>query len=691
MAQESLEPKNPAKLEIGKECQQAASVQPGRSSGGIIHKAGDIAAPGNYLGFLGSLELRCGLGLLRLSTEGRPTELDAIAVIHYALDRGIRLLDTADVYCLGDEDLHYGERLARKAVDTWNGPREEVRIVTKVGLARPKGRWVPNGRPEHLRKAVDGSLQALGLERLFAVLLHANDPRTPFEDQLGTLAELQRIGKIAHLGLCNVSIAEVRQAQRHFNICAIQNELSVIDRKSATEGVVALAAELKVPFLAFRVLGGHAKVDTILKNRAVAPIASRHKVTPHEAALAVVWEAGSHVVPLIGATRIERIDSCLRARELRLDHVDRATLAAKISLVPTSEATAELVPPVTPSGIRQLSSGDGPGDEPEVVLLMGIQGAGKSDFVRQYVEKGYVRLNRDQEGGGLEDLVPLLRESLAAGKTRVVLDNTYPTRVSRYSVIRMAHAHRVPVRCRFLNTPLNEAYQNVVLRILERYGRLLGPDDLKELSKSDPNLPPPAAMARWAASFEPPALDEGFSVVEEIPFIRRSGRKGTVRGLLLDVDGTLRTTRSGEIYPRHPDDVQLLPSRKEVLQQWVEAGYRLFFVSNQSGVASGNVSREAVDACFQRTVDLLALPVAEIAVCPHPAFPAGCFCRKPLPGLGIYLKQRHDLASENLVMVGDMDSDAEFSAALGAKYFSAEEFFSPGAPVAPQVESSRSG
>jgi HAD superfamily hydrolase (TIGR01662 family) len=630
------------------------------------------------LGLLEPLNVRCGLGLLRLSTEGRPAEPDAIAVIHHALDRGIRLLDTADVYCLGEADLHYGERLARKAVDTWHGPKEEVRIITKAGLARPKGKWVPNGKPEHLRKAVDGSLQALGVEHLFALLLHANDPRTPFEDQLGTLAELQREGKIAHLGLCNVSVAEVRQAQRHFSVCAIQNELSVIDRKSATEGLVALAAELQAPFLAFRVLGGHAKVDSLLKNRAVAPIAARHKVTPHEAALAVVWEAGPHVVPLIGATRKERIDSCLRARDLHLDDADRAALAAKISLIPTPEAAAALPPPVTPKGLRPLAAGEAPGDQPEVVLLMGVQGAGKSEFVRQYVDKGYVRLNRDQEGGSLEDLVPLLGEHLAAGKTRVVLDNTYPTRVSRFDVIRMAHAHRVPVRCRFLNTPLNEAYQNVVLRILERYGRLLGPDDLKELSKAGPNLPPPAAMARWAACFEPPALDEGFSVVEEIPFVRRSGPAGTVKALLLDVDGTLRTTRSGEIYPREPDDVQLLPGRRETLQKWVDRGYQLFFVSNQSGIASGNLSREAADACFQRTVELLGLPVTEIAVCPHPAFPAGCFCRKPLPGLGIYLKQRHELAGEHLIMVGDMDSDAQFAAAIGAKFYTVEEFFGKG-------------
>jgi HAD superfamily hydrolase (TIGR01662 family) len=180
-------------------------------------------------------------------------------------------------------------------------------------------------------------------------------------------------------------------------------------------------------------------------------------------------------------------------------------------------------------------------------------------------------------------------------------------------------------------------------------------------------------------------------VVEEIPFVRRPGRAGTVKGLLLDVDGTLRTTRSGEIYPREPDDVQLLPGRREALQSWVEDGYRLFFVSNQSGIASGNVSREAVDACFQRTVESLGLPISEIAVCPHPAFPAGCFCRKPLPGLGIYLKQRHDLAREHLVMVGDMASDAEFAAALGAKYYSAEEFFGRNAPAPQPAASSPPG
>jgi histidinol phosphatase-like enzyme len=85
-----------------------------------------------------------------------------------------------------------------------------------------------------------------------------------------------------------------------------------------------------------------------------------------------------------------------------------------------------------------------------------------------------------------------------------------------------------------------------------------------------------------------------------------------------------------------------------------------------------------------RTAELLTLPVTEIVYCPHPSKPVGCFCRKPMPGLGVYLMQRHLLSREHLVMVGDMDTDAECAAAFGATYFDAEEFFGTTAPV-PEV------
>ena len=163
--------------------------------------------------------------------------------------------------------------------------------------------------------------------------------------------------------------------------------------------------------------------------------------------------------------------------------------------------------------------------------------------------------------------------------------------------------------------------------------------------------------------------------MDSIPFVRRQQNDHTGKGLLLDVDGTLRTTRSGEIYPRNADDVALLPNRRETLLHWIDKGYSLFFVSNQSGVSSGKLSQADAESAFQRTSELLGLPVAEMVYCPHPAFPVGCFCRKPLPGLGVYLIRKYKLDSEQLVMVGDMDSDSEFARSIGARYYEANAFF----------------
>jgi len=641
--------------------------------------AGAVIKPRNA-GILGPLRIPLALGLLRLASEGRPSQTDAIAVIHFALDQGIRVLDTADVYATGPDDLHYGEQLARLALQQWQGPKDEVKILTKAGLTRPKGRWVPNNSPKHLRKAVEGSLQALGVERLFLLQLHARDSRTPFEETLAALAELQREGKVEHLGLCNVTPGELRQAMRHFRVAVVQNELSVLQRKSAAEGMLALTRDEAIPFLAHRPLGGYAKVARLAKNQILVPLAERHRATPHEIALAALCNAAEHVIPLIGATSTESIRSCLSALALPLDLSDRTALGIKYSFDPAPEALGALAPATAPAGLPSLQANQGPGDAPEVVLLMGIQGAGKSELVASYVERGYARLNRDALGGKLDNLVPKLGQLLAAGQRRVVLDNTYPTRLSRAPVVAMSHSHGVAVRCRYLQTPMAEARVNVVLRMVAKYGRPLGPEEMKAYVKTDPNLPPPAALSRWASSFEPPALDEGFAVVDAIPFVRRLDPTHTQKGLLLDVDGTVRKSRSGELYPRHPDDVELLPGRREILAGWVAAGYRLFFVSNQSGVASGKLTQAMAQAVFQRTVELLGLPIAEIAFCPHQAFPLSCYCRKPMPGLGVYLMQRHLLAREHLIVVGDMDSDAEFAVGLGARYFDAGDFFSLNGP-----------
>jgi HAD superfamily hydrolase (TIGR01662 family) len=619
---------------------------------------------------LDSLDVRLGLGLLRLSTEGRPSDLDAVAVIHFALNQGIRLLDTADSYAIDSDDAHYGEHLIRQALESWRGARDDVKVSTKVGLTRTNARWIPNGRPAHLRAAVEGSLKALGVDRLFLLQLHARDPNTPFEETLATLAELQHAGKVEHLGLCNVSVDEVRQAQRHFSVAAIQNELSVIHRSAAADGTLALADELGIPFLAHRPLGGHAKVAQLKQHPVLKSLGERHGATPAELALAALRDVSRHIIPLVGATRIASIKSSLKSLGITPDDSDRTALSVAFPF-PTVAKTPSVELAFRSSG--EVPSG--PSATPEVILLMGIQGAGKSEMVAQYVSAGYSRLNRDELGGNLDDLIPHLRQHLSAGRRRIVLDNTYPTRSSRAPVVTAAREYGIPIRCRHLDTPLAEAQFNIALRMVAKYGVPLGPDEMKMLRKADPTLPPPQALHKWLAGFEPPAVDEGFASVERIPFVRRIDSQYSSKGLLLDVDGTLRKTISGEIYPRHPDDVELLPRRREVLSGWVAEGYQLFFVSNQSGVASGKVSHPMAQQAFFRTATLLGLPVAEIAYCPHPHQPVGCFCRKPMPGLGAYLIHRHQLSREHLVMVGDMESDAQFAAAIGARFVLADEFF----------------
>ena len=257
-------------------------------------------------------------------------------------------------------------------------------------------------------------------------------------------------------------------------------------------------------------------------------------------------------------------------------------------------------------------------------------------MAEDYEGRGYVRISRERKSGRVDDLVRL-HQVLAARHKLVVLDGTYPTRLSRALVIAAAHSHGLPIRCIHLQIPLAEAQVNICLRMVQRYGRLLDPEEMKAGRRTDRSLATPADLQFWLRSFEPPALDEGFAAVDTIPFVRRLNPAHKQKGLLLDVDEPCAGRRSGAPYPCHPDDVELLPGRFETLLRWVASGYHLFFVSNQSGIAEGKLTREMAVAAFQHTAELLRLPVTEIAYCPHQAPPVACWCRKPSPGLGVVL------------------------------------------------------
>lgn len=601
-----------------------------------------------------------GLGQMRLSTEGRPDRDEALRIVHAALDAGVRLIDTADSYGLNDTDLHHGERLVAEALSTWDGPANEVLVVTKVGLRRPGGRWIPDGSPDHLTAAVHASAEALGVDTLPLVLLHVVDSRVPLAESLGALEALRREGRIGAVGICNVDAPTLAAARTITDIAAVQVEVSLLHgRILAEDGVVVAAVEAGIPVLAHRPLGGWKRAGQLAADPVLREIASRHNASPERIALAWLLHLSPTLVPLPGTTRMPSAVDSAKAARVALSPDDLANIEARFEHAgPVRERLAAVGPPPA-----------------EVVLLMGPPASGKTSKVRSYVDRGYLRLNRDERGGRLDDLLVPLRSALAEGVQHVVLDNTYPTRKSRRGVIEVAHEHGIPVRAVQMDTSQEDALHNAVLRMLERRGRLLDPDELR--ADPDPNMLPPAAITRWFHSCEPPTPDEGLDAIETEPFVRRPS-PGTRPGLILDLDGTVRRSTGGAPFPRTPDEVELLPRRREVLRAYADAGVVLVGVTNQGGVGLGQLTAEAMQAAVDRTVELLDLPM-DVRACIH-APKAGCWCRKPLPGLGVALMAKHGLDPARTWVVGDMASDEGLASGLGLRFWWAEDFFGEAGP-----------
>ena len=205
----------------------------------------------------------------------------------------------------------------------------------------------------------------------------------------------------------------------------------------------------------------------------------------------------------------------------------------------------------------------------EVALFVGYPGAGKSALAESWVSRGYTRLNRDAEGGTLADLLPELDRRLASGERRLVLDNTYPRRESRFDVIETARRHGVPVRCLWLETTLEQAQVNAVRRMVARHGRLLEPAEMK--SSKDPNDFTPEAQFRYRRELEPPRPEEDFSEIEKVPFVRREEPRNE-KAVFLDELGSI-----------------------EVLRRYVENDYRVIQVKYQPDQAGTPETETRVD------------------------------------------------------------------------------------------------
>jgi pyridoxine 4-dehydrogenase len=269
----------------------------------------------NGAAFAGTIDLgdltvnRLGFGAMRLCGEsawGRPRDRGHFnQVLRRAVELGVDFIDTADSY--GPET---NESLIAQALYPY--PKDLV-IATKGGLLRPNPRsWVPDGRPDHLRRAVDGSLQRLRLERVDLYQLHAPDPNVPFKESVGALADLQRSGKIRHIGISNVTVAQLEAARSITPIVSVQNAYNLRNRTS--EDVLAECERLGIAFLPWYPLGGKRG----LKALKIKQVASRRGLT--HAALSLAWLLAKSpaMLPIPGTRSIEHLEDNMAAGALRL-------------------------------------------------------------------------------------------------------------------------------------------------------------------------------------------------------------------------------------------------------------------------------------------------------------------------------------------------------------------------------------
>ena len=602
-----------------------------------------------------------GMGCMRLSTDPGRDDERGVAVLHAALDAGINFLDTSDAYCLDETETGHNERLIAQAIASWPGDRSRIIVATKGGLTRPQGNWIPDGRSKHLIEACEASLRALNVARIDLYQLHAPDPRTPLATTMRALDALNRDGRIDRIGLCNVTVGQIEEARGITEIAAVQVEMSVWEDGSILSGVAGYCVKHGLLLVAHRPLGGHKKRRRALTDQVLADVATRHDASPPEIALAWLRDLSPQILPVPGPTHVETARSAARGQGILLTDADRDQLDERFPSGRTLRLNGRRVhrAPVRTDG--------------EIVLVMGIPGAGKSTYARTLVADGYHRLNRDEAGGSLAGLLPVLERSIASGVSRLVVDNTYVSRKARATVIRAAHARGLPVRCVWLSTGVEDAQVNAVQRMLSRYGRLLPPDEMRTVTKRDVSAFGPGVQFRYQRDLEPPHEDEGFARIDVVSFNRVRDAAYSNKGIIVWCDGVLMRSRSGRRTPLTVDDIEVVEDRAAQLRRFQGDGWKLLGMSWQPEIAAKTITPEQADAVFAGLRKLTGLAI-EVEYCPHGAGPLACWCRKPLPGIGVVFIERHRLDASACIYIGNGVQDPVFARRLGFQYHDAATF-----------------
>ncbi|MFI1166917.1 aldo/keto reductase [Streptomyces sp. NPDC020801] len=304
------------------------------------------------LGTAGPAVFPVGLGLMGMSPiYGTTDDAQSVATIHRALDLGVNLLDTADIYGGGHNEQLLGRALTGRR-------RDDVVVATKFGSRLHEGSFFVDSTPEYARQAVDASLARLGLDHIDLYYLHRRDPGVPIEDTVGALAELVRAGKIRHIGLSEVSADTLRRAHAVHPVAALQTEYSLWERGVEAE-ILPAARDLGIALVPYspvgrgflsgaitdidslapddyrrhdpRFQGDHLRANLRLADR-VRQLAAEVGITPTQLALAWLLHQGDDIVPIPGTKRIGYLEENTAAASVRLD--ERLLTALEEALPP---------------------------------------------------------------------------------------------------------------------------------------------------------------------------------------------------------------------------------------------------------------------------------------------------------------------------------------------------------------------
>ena len=499
-----------------------------------------------------------------------------------ALDVGFRTFDTARAY--GESERELGKVLRARGAD-------DVRVVTKGGMREG---WRPDGRARALRADLDASREALGVP-IDTFLVHAPDPNVAWATTMRALAKIREDQLVARVGVCNVTRKQLDEALAIAPIDVVQIALGAGSDVALRGGVVARCIERGIEVMAHSPLGGPKKAPKLGNDAVLRAIANRHECSPQDVVIAMLLDLDPRIVPVVGATRVETVRASARAATITLTEDDRAALEGRFGF------RGMLAPKVLvkPTGA-------------EVVLVMGLQGSGKSTRAMEWVARGFERLNRDARGGTLRGLHAEMSARLAAGATKLVLDNTYTTRVQRHDVIAAAHARGAIVRGVWMDVSLEDAQRNVIERMLAAHGRLLEPREMERAK--DPSALAPNVLLRTLRDMDRPSEDEGFASLDIVRFSRASKTSG---------------------------------------------GEARFHVGWQPN---------ATEAWIAEMRSLAEKDRAQFVYCTHDGGPPRCWCRPPLPGLLLAFAKTHGIDLARSVVTGSASAHRKMADVVGARF-----------------------